>query len=652
TETLLVWGSTVTGDIADQADRSVYTFTGTVAQRLYYDALDADFDSISVQLYSPSGALVHLNQNADYDAGPFTLTEAGDYKLVMSGSGATLGDFRFRLLDVASMPVLTFGTPVDGELTSRREVDLYRFTGTAGQRITLTRANTSGTEEQWRLISPQNSTLLSVGIYLDLGQTVLPVSGEFVVLVDSSSGSAAPFTYQISMTDQTEAPITATGFGVVNSGTINAGGTDSFTFNASAGTVIYFDSQDLSTTSLEAQLINPESSQVFLVGAHGDSGVYSLAKAGSYALNIRSAGGTGSGTYKFRLLNLSATTLLVLNSVVNVNLDAYQTEVYPIVASAGKRLFYDALDGDFDNVGVTLHTVLSGIIILNRNADSDSSPFTLGVPGEYYLVVENNSGATDHSFRVVDVLAQPVLPVDTVVTETLTPGFFASIYRFTGAASSRLFFDSQGSNSGANWNFYGPNNEALGSANVIYDFDVTLAPAGVHTLVVSGASPTPVPVTFQVVTAPTVTTPLTLGAAVNGTIAEPGEQHHFTFTGIPGQRLYYDAHDGDFDQINVRLYAPSGGNVHINQNSDSDWGPFTLAEAGTYTLIISGSGSWTGDYSFRMLNVADQTALAFDSLISASLNPGRSTRLYPFTGTVGQRLYFDGQGSDSEGDWV
>ena len=43
--------------IATPGERDFYSFTGAIGQRLYYDALDADGDSINVQLIAPSGAL-------------------------------------------------------------------------------------------------------------------------------------------------------------------------------------------------------------------------------------------------------------------------------------------------------------------------------------------------------------------------------------------------------------------------------------------------------------------------------------------------------------------------------------------------------------------------------------------------------------------
>ena len=133
---------------------------------------------------------------------------------------------------------------------------------------------------------------------------------------------------------------------------------------------------------------------------------------------------------------------------------------------------------------------------------------------------------------------------------------------------------------------------------------MTLSRNGEYVLVFDGASPNPVPYSFRLTTPKTITDALTLGTLVTGTLTEPGEEHWYTFNGAPGQRLYYDAWDADFDQISARLVNPSGATVHINNgNADSDVGPFTLAEDGVYNLVLNGNGATTGDYRFRLIDV-------------------------------------------------
>src|SRR5207237_6633474 len=128
-------------------EQQYYTFSGVAGQRLYYDALDADFDRISARLESRRGWMWFLTWgNSDYDVGPFTLLETGAYTLIIDGAGDTVGNYSFRLLDLAAASTLTLGTTINGQLDIRTETDLYVFNGAAGQRVTLDIISASASE--------------------------------------------------------------------------------------------------------------------------------------------------------------------------------------------------------------------------------------------------------------------------------------------------------------------------------------------------------------------------------------------------------------------------------------------------------------------------------------------------------------------------
>src|SRR4030095_5830749 len=91
-------------------------------------------------------------------------------------------------------------------------------------------------------------------------------------------------------------------------------------------------------------------------------------------------------------------------------------------------------------------------------------------------------------------------------------------------------------------------------------------------------------------TGPVEAASLTFGNTVTGSLSLPGQQDSYTCAATVGQWLYYDALDGDFDQISAILFTPSGVAV-FNSNADQDVGPFTLVEPGTYTLVIDGVGA-------------------------------------------------------------
>lgn len=182
----LIFNTAYSSTIAEPGEQDVYTFTGTVGQRLYYDALDFDFDQVYVRLVSPSGLTVHImDVNSDQNAGPFILTEAGQYSLIVYATADLTADYQFRLLDLAAAPGLTLGTTLNNQLGQRTETDFFQFNGTAGQRVNLDSVLVNGIASQanWSLLSPAHVALTFPGsittapLTADLGTVTLPLTG-------------------------------------------------------------------------------------------------------------------------------------------------------------------------------------------------------------------------------------------------------------------------------------------------------------------------------------------------------------------------------------------------------------------------------------------------------------------------------------------
>ncbi|HEY9621936.1 MAG TPA: putative Ig domain-containing protein [Crinalium sp.] len=132
----LTFGETVIGSISQVGEQKEYVFTGSTGQQLYYDALQQDSDVVTVRLVSPTGAIVFAT-DSDTNVGTFRLQESGQYRLLISSPNEGLGDYRFRMLDAANATLVTMGTDIQGNLDTGLEATLYRFNGTAGQRISL-----------------------------------------------------------------------------------------------------------------------------------------------------------------------------------------------------------------------------------------------------------------------------------------------------------------------------------------------------------------------------------------------------------------------------------------------------------------------------------------------------------------------------------
>src|SRR5262249_33497198 len=120
------------------------------------------------------------------------------------------------------------------------------------------------------------------------------------------------------------------------------------------------------------------------------------------------------------------------------------------------------------------------------------------------------------------------------------------------------------------------------------------------------------------------------------------ERHVYTFTGNPGQQLYFDALSGS-----AALYSPSGQTLFGSVSFDT--GLITLTESGTYRLVVDGDA--TGSYSFNLLDLADQPVINAGTEYTGSLDPDSSVAIFRFNATANQRIFLDSLTSSTENYW-
>ncbi len=658
TTTALTLSSPVAGTINELGERDIYTFTGTVGQRLIYDATANNSNSLIVSLISPSGALVGSTIDTDFDGSLVTLTEAGTYQLIVEGqvsSPNSTGNYNFKLIDAGNAPLITLGTAISGTLTPGAESDLYRFSGTAGQRLNFD-SLAAATGANWRLFDPSNGQVPGSGISAGADFVAfLQTTGTYLLEIEGNSASTV--SYNFNVTDVSDpAPAAPTILPFSQSGSVS-GNTVDVSITIAAGKLLFVDSLDSDFDSVSIQILDTGNfnSQIYSANASSEGSGFVTPRSGNYTVRF-----TGSGDYNIQIIDLAASSsVLTLDTATNGPLTASATRVFRFTGSVGQRLLYDALEPDSENNSVTLLRPDGSISALNGSAEADRL-FALTEAGTHYLLVRNNTASpTDFNFALRDAGAATLLSLDTVTNGSLSPGQESDLYRFTGSAGQRLAFDSLTAGfPSANWNIYGPNNQFLLNGNISQDRELTLTADGTYILQIDGFSTTTVNYSFNLITPTTTTTALSFNTPTSGTISEIGERDIFTFTGAVGQRLYYDNLTNDFTRsFPARLIDPSGDIVLLNQQHFIDSNaPFTLTESGTYQLVLESTSSFsidTGSYSFQLLDLAAATALSFDTVTNGTLSPGQETDLYRFTGTAGQRLVFDSLTAGSpSANWI
>jgi hypothetical protein len=100
------------------------------------------------------------------------------------------------------------------------------------------------------------------------------------------------------------------------------------------------------------------------------------------------------------------------------------------------------------------------------------------------------------------------------------------------------------------------------------------------------------------------------------------------------------------DSSNVRwsLTGPRGTLVsgrHFQQSDSVDALSLFDLPAGDYQLSIAGYQDYTGEFRFRLLDLAAASVLAPGTPVSGSLTPANQTDAYQFTANAGERYFFE-----------
>ena len=346
----------------------------------------------------------------------------------------------------------------------------------------------------------------------------------------------------------------------------------------------------------------------------------------------------------------------------------YTFTITPAQIAAGQRIFYNGLDAYIGSLNAHAHRpqrqhdlqqqrpVQRGPVLADLrghvHADGLQQRHQPG-HGQLQLRPGRRDGAGGKH--------RADLGAGTIVSGTLASGLAANFYQLSGTAGERLYYQSV-SDSPTYSSYVTLVNLSNGSITSYYeDYDETwtLPSTGTYLLYVSGTSASNASVTykFEVFDNVEPTSSINLGQAVSGTIANPGDEATYTFTITPaqiaaGQRIFYNGLDASIGSLNAILTDPNGNTI-FNSNAADNEGPYSLTYAGTYTLTVysSGTSRATGNYGFVVDDVtAPASSIALvagaGTIVSGTLATGATDNFYQFSGTAGERLYFQGM-SDS-----
>ena len=241
----LTLGTTVNATLAAPGQQDRYTFTLAADALLSFDARTNNAGLIW-SLKGPAGTAVNNLSFVGSDGGaggskPALPSPAGSYTLTVSATGQTTGAYAFRLSNLASVTLLTPGTPVSGTLSPANSTDAYRFDAAAGQSFYFARLSGTTSNASWRLIDPYGNVLFSTSLQSDGGRVTVRATGTYSLLVEGAISDSGTVNYSFNV-----APITDTTQPLAVGSTVNAtlaapAQQDHYTFTLPANAQLYFD---------------------------------------------------------------------------------------------------------------------------------------------------------------------------------------------------------------------------------------------------------------------------------------------------------------------------------------------------------------------------------------------------------------------------
>lgn len=228
---------------------------------------------------------------------------------------------------------------------------------------------------------------------------------------------------------------------------------------------------------------------------------------------------------------------------------------------------------------------------------------------------------------------------------TQGPGTETHLFRLSGVAGERLVFG-PAQDANANIRIVAPSGVTIRGPEYPTVLDPLVLPeTGEYLIAVEGYPFEGRPVSYSLIAVPPVQADLTLAVndRVDGTLDAVGAAHAYGFTLTGTQRLMFDALSAQRSDVSWTLIGPRGTEVAARRFNVSDSyninGDTVLTlPPGDYTLIVDGIGTATGDYAFRLFDLATATAIAYDQTVAVTLNPSSATAAYRFSGTGGERV--------------
>ena len=699
----LTLNSTVSSRISQAGQINNYTFTLPAPTPVWFDSLTDD-TKFAWSIAGPNGAIALTNigttwapfANDDKNLG---VLPAGQYTVSVSATASvyhalteqdTTGPYAFRLLSSLAATPLTLGATRSSTLNPANSMQLYQFSGTAGEELYFgnTGFSTQDTSPAagsatWTLLDPFNRQVFSTALQTDGGRIQLGSTGTYTLVVAGAVADTATtnYSFNVHQTNDVSGPLTLNT--PVSRSLTTIGQHDTYSFTLATPTQLWFDSQ---TSNLNLTWQISWANGVVSTAASGqnptpfgsDDQQLRFLPPGTYTLTVAGTG-TAIGSYAFNLLNLAngspitagTSSLPTGTTMIGSLSPANESNLYSFTGLAGDQLA-------FHNVSMTAGSTSSwqlldpyGKSIFIKGLGSDQT-VTLPYSGRYVLITKNLVAATAttaYQFQVnyqghTTPTSSPNTPLtlgNTYTNATNPLGSSGEVdFEFTLAAPTQIWIDARSSDGNATWQLTGPSGVVatppgffqygtfqVGSGTLGY-----LGP-GIYTLKITARPNVYLTLdSYSVVLRDAASAPaITPGVAVYA--APPDKTSNlFAVSGTATQVIYLQSlvANSQLFYLGWNLYDSNGSKV-ANGNFARDSGRITLPVTGTYTLAVFRTPglSYFGSYGFTIWSPIDtSSSLSLNAPMSGTIGTPGQIQNWNFTLTAQKRLWLDALNADGE----
>ena len=417
----LTLNQSVLGSIDAQNQQDILTFTGTVGQVLYYDALQSNLsNNISVRLVDPSGNTVFYNQDADNDypglitdSGPenlLTLAQAGTYQLIFASStyeSFQPASYNFELIDLATVPTINLNQVISNTFSPGGEAEVYRFTGTAGQTLLFDGLTVGSPSGYWQLYDPNGQFVTASDLNSVTTPFSLPVDGTYTLVLDGVNNTDFNYSFQLRNSQIT--------FNTPVSGIIDE--QDDlyvYTFKGTEGQHLYYDALNKdSSRNLSINIFPPSGQDYFFserpLNADADLLLPSLPEDGTYTITVSGGSSDSTGSFEFQLIDAGDAPINYNEPITGTLPPGQEAAVYSFSYIPEQTLIFDGLTEGFPSATWEVYYnsdfPLTGVLWGgNISFDFEFTPINSYPSSVFALAINGNSDTEiDYSFQVINV---------------------------------------------------------------------------------------------------------------------------------------------------------------------------------------------------------------------------------------------------------